>query len=208
MCVYVFGRLIMMVPSRQPARQPSSSPSSATGEHRYDASDGAWPPIESLMMMMFINTAPNDDIALHPLLLDDSDVYLVALLAPLADSADELSDDEIQKLPLRLQYYEGTRDSSVEVRQKSVEALYQLCATRHAREHLRRRGVYALLRELDRASDEGDEDKKKPQSGWIGGVKLLAAQQEHTLHALIGILIRLEDEMEVDPNVASLRALE
>ncbi|PIO75050.1 hypothetical protein TELCIR_02935 [Teladorsagia circumcincta] len=144
--------------------------------------------------------------ALHPALLDDSDVYLVALLAPLADCSDDLSDEEIQKLPLRLQYYEGTREPSIPTRQKLVEALYQLCSTRHSREHLRSRGVYAILRELDRATE--DVDEKPSKTGWIGGVKLLAAQQEHTLHALIGILIRLEDEMAVHPDVESLRSLE
>lgn len=60
------------------------------------------------------------------MLLDESDVYLVALLVPLADCADELSDEEMQKLPLRLQYYEGTRDASIELRKKLVEALYQV----------------------------------------------------------------------------------
>lgn len=40
------------------------------------------------------------------------------------------------------------------------------------------------------------------------GMKLLAAQQEHTLHALIGILIRHEDEMAIDVNVESLRSLQ
>ncbi|VDP38779.1 unnamed protein product, partial [Heligmosomoides polygyrus] len=100
-------------------------------------------------------------------MLDESDVYLVALLVPLADCADELSDEEMQKLPLRLQYYEGTRDASIELRKKLVEALYQLCATRHSRERLRQRGVYAILREMDRASDEADGSER--QTGWLGG---------------------------------------
>lgn len=59
---------------------------------------------------------------------------------------------------------------------------------------------------MDRASDEADGSER--QTGWLGGVKLLAAQQEHTLHALIGILIRLEDEMAVDASVTSLRSLQ
>ncbi|KHJ97240.1 hypothetical protein OESDEN_02778, partial [Oesophagostomum dentatum] len=148
----------------------------------------------------------NSITALHQTLLGDNDLYLVTLLSPLADCDDELSDEEIQKLPLRLQYYEGKRENSVEVRQKLIEALYQLCATKHSRERLREKGVYALLRELDKAT----EDTKSFEPGMIGegGVKLLTAQQEHTLHALIGILIRYEDEMAIDPSVDSLRSLQ
>nr|CDJ88298.1 Uncharacterised protein family UPF0507 domain containing protein [Haemonchus contortus] len=145
--------------------------------------------------------------ALHPILLNESDDYLVALVAPLADCSDDLSDEEIEKLPLRLQYYEGTREPSISTRQKLIEALYQLCSTRHSREYLRKKGVYAILRELDRATEDVNE-KPSQQTGWIGGVKLLAAQQDHTLHALIGILIRLEDEMAVHPDIESLRSLE
>ncbi|VDK60532.1 unnamed protein product, partial [Cylicostephanus goldi] len=63
--------------------------------------------------------------ALHQKLLDEDDLYLLSLLSPLADSEDDLSDEETQKLPLRLQYYEGKREKSLEVRQKLIEALYQ-----------------------------------------------------------------------------------
>ncbi|KIH49770.1 hypothetical protein ANCDUO_20154 [Ancylostoma duodenale] len=143
---------------------------------------------------------------LHQILLDENDMYLLALLAPLADCADDLSDEETQKLPLRLQYYEGKREESVEVRQKLVEALYQLCATKHGRELLRDKGAYAILRELDKAT----EGPASFQPGMVSetGMKLLAAQQEHTLHALIGILIRHEDEMAIDVDVESLRSLQ
>ncbi|KAJ1371161.1 hypothetical protein KIN20_033049 [Parelaphostrongylus tenuis] len=145
--------------------------------------------------------------ALHSTLLDESGMYLVSLLIPLADCSDKLSDDEIEKLPLRLQYYEGTREKSVQMRQKLVEALYQLCSTRHSREYLRKRGVYALLRELDQATEEEDTHHKS-HTGWTGGgVKLLTSQQEHTLHALIAILIRDEDEISSDSNFKSLRSL-
>ncbi|VDM52545.1 unnamed protein product, partial [Angiostrongylus costaricensis] len=129
--------------------------------------------------------------ALHSSLADESDMYLVSLLIPLADCSDKLSDDEIEKLPLRLQYYEGTREKSVQMRQKLIEALYQLCSTRISRQYLRKRGVYSLLRELDQATEED----------------LLTSQQEHTLHALIAILIRDEDEISRDSNFESLRSL-
>uniref|UniRef100_A0A0K0DLQ9 Protein HGH1 homolog n=1 Tax=Angiostrongylus cantonensis TaxID=6313 RepID=A0A0K0DLQ9_ANGCA len=131
--------------------------------------------------------------ALHSTLVDDeSDMYLVSLLIPLADCSDKLSDDEIEKLPLRLQYYEGTREKSVQMRQKLIEALYQLCSTRTSREYLRKRGVYALLRELDQATEEDTHQK---------------SHTEHTLHALIAVLIRDEDEISRDSNFESLRSL-
>lgn len=143
--------------------------------------------------------------ALHQTLLDKSEMYLESLLIPLADCADNLSDDEIERLPLRLQYYEGTREKSVKMRQKLVEALYQLCSTRHSRECLRKRGVYALLRELDKSTE--DAHQKSDTNSWMSGMKLLTSQQEYTLHAVIAILVRDEDEISHDSNSQSLRSL-
>ncbi|KJH50771.1 hypothetical protein DICVIV_03118 [Dictyocaulus viviparus] len=144
--------------------------------------------------------------SLHSTLLDDTDLYLVSLLQPLADRSDNLSDVEIEKLPLRLQYYEGTRVKSLQLREKLIDALYQLCNTRHSREHLRKRGVYGILRELDR-SMENDEQNSTPTC--IGGdgdgvkLKLLTSQQHSTLHTLIGILICDEDDISNDSDFKS-----
>ncbi|CAJ0567979.1 unnamed protein product, partial [Mesorhabditis spiculigera] len=146
------------------------------------------------------------DEALHDKLLDDKDHFLVALLTPLADEQDALDDEEIEKLPLALQYYEGSRESVPEIRQKLVEALYQLCSTKHGRCSLRKKGAYALLRELDKATSEKPDPnapppKMKPPT--------LLAQEEHTLHALIGILIRYEEDLGIDTEaVHSLKQLE
>uniref|UniRef100_A0A1I7TWK9 DUF384 domain-containing protein n=1 Tax=Caenorhabditis tropicalis TaxID=1561998 RepID=A0A1I7TWK9_9PELO len=114
------------------------------------------------------------------------------------DVHDNLDEEETAKLPVRLQYYEKSRDPSDVVRQKLIEALFQLCATKHGRQVLRSKGVYPAMRELDKATEAAEE--KKPH-------KLLSSQQEHTLHALIGILIRYESEMDVDPNLPSIRDL-
>lgn len=57
------------------------------------------------------------------------------------------------------------------------------------------------MRELDKAT-EGQEEPAHVESK-----KLLSSQQEHTLHALIGILIRYESEMDVDPELGSIRDL-
>ncbi|ULU02430.1 hypothetical protein L5515_005031 [Caenorhabditis briggsae] len=138
------------------------------------------------------------DDGLHGSLLDASDEYLCAILAPLMDVNDNLDDEEMGKLPVRLQYYEKERDASDIVRQKLIEALFQLCATKHGRQVLRSKGVYPAMRELDKATEEAESKKER---------KLLSSQQEHTLHALIGILIRYESEMDVDPELSSIREL-
>lgn len=52
-------------------------------------------------------------------------------------------------------------------------------------------------RELDFADD-------KPKMQAIG---VLGGEEEHTLHALIGILIRYESEMDIDPNLDTIRSL-
>ncbi|CAJ0580255.1 unnamed protein product, partial [Mesorhabditis spiculigera] len=146
------------------------------------------------------------DEALHDKLLDDKDHFLVALLTPLADEQDALDDEEIEKLPLALQYYEGSRESVPEIRQKLVEALYQLCSTKHGRCSLRKKGAYALLRELDKATSEKPDPNAPPPKM---RPPTLLAQEEHTLHALIGILIRYEEDLGIDTEaVHSLKQLE
>uniref|UniRef100_A0A914E909 Protein HGH1 homolog n=1 Tax=Acrobeloides nanus TaxID=290746 RepID=A0A914E909_9BILA len=137
------------------------------------------------------------DDELHPRLLDPADEFLTAILAPLADEADELDDEEIQNLPLGLQYWDKKRDANEIIRGRIVETLYQLCATKIGRTVLRSKGIYPLLRELDKATSQSKMEN--------GALKLL--NQEHTLHALIGILIRHEDDMEVPKDLDSIRRL-
>ncbi|CAJ0963907.1 unnamed protein product, partial [Mesorhabditis belari] len=144
------------------------------------------------------------DDGLHEQLLDENDQFLITLLTPLADAGDNLDDDEMEKLPLSLQYFEGSREKSLHIRQKIIESLYQLCSTRRGRTTLRKKGVYPLLRELDQATSEKADPnapppKMKPPT--------LLAQEEHTLHALIGILIREEEDLCISSDVHSLKDL-
>ncbi|PAV74809.1 hypothetical protein WR25_11825 [Diploscapter pachys] len=146
---------------------------------------------------------------LHPKLLDQDDAFLCALVAPLLDESAKFDDDEMAKLPLRLQYFEGKREQNQEIRQAIIEALYQLCATKFGRESLRSKGIYPALRELDKsqqAVDRNEQEKQddKPKMQAIG---VLGGEEEHTLHALIGILIRYESEMDIDPNLDTIRSL-
>lgn len=66
---------------------------------------------------------------LHERLLSGEDNSLIVSMASrLADTDDEYDDDEMQKLPLPLQFFEGTREPSAEIRAKLIEALYQVCS--------------------------------------------------------------------------------
>ncbi|KAK0421259.1 hypothetical protein QR680_015142 [Steinernema hermaphroditum] len=136
----------------------------------------------------------------HKTILDDSDNFLTAVLAPLADSNDEIDEEEMSKLPIRLQYYDGDRESDPIIRQKLIETLYQLCATKTSREVLRSKGVYYILRELDKATAEPADPNAPPP-------KMKLTDQEHTLHALIGMLIRYEADLDIDPSLESIRDL-
>ncbi|GMR43722.1 hypothetical protein PMAYCL1PPCAC_13917, partial [Pristionchus mayeri] len=153
------------------------------------------------------------DDALHADLLDDSDDFLVALLSVIADANDSLDQEETDKLPARLQYFEGARSSDVVLRKKVVDALYQCCATRHGRERLRACGVYALAREFDKAiGKERDGAADGPSAP--KALKDITSERsdpeavEANLHNLIGVLIRYESEMCVEPELETIRHLE
>lgn len=60
------------------------------------------------------------------MLLDKNDEFLSTLLKPLADVSDKLDDDEIEKLPIQLQYYEGHRCQDSLITNKIIESLYQV----------------------------------------------------------------------------------
>lgn len=136
----------------------------------------------------------------HQAILDSDDDFLTAALAPLADSNDEIDEEEMSKLPIRLQYYDGNRESNPIIRQKLIETFYQLCATKASRELLRSKGIYYILRELDKATAEPTDPNAPPP-------KMKLTDQEHTLHALIGMLIRYEADLDIDPNMESIRSL-
>ncbi|VDK89378.1 unnamed protein product [Onchocerca ochengi] len=59
------------------------------------------------------------------MLLDKNDELLSTLFKPLADVNDNLDDDEIEKLPLQLQYYEGHRCQDPLITSKIIDSLYQ-----------------------------------------------------------------------------------
>ncbi|KAI1729367.1 protein HGH1 like protein [Ditylenchus destructor] len=140
------------------------------------------------------------DDELHALLLnrDDEDNFLCAIVAPLTDESYELDEEETSKLPLQLQYYDKNRQKDMTICQKLIETLYQLCATKVGRETLRKKGIYPLLRELDKATSKEIQSTANEAQ----------LEFQNTLHALIGVLIRYESEMEISEDTFSIRHLQ
>ncbi|XP_015273986.1 PREDICTED: protein HGH1 homolog [Gekko japonicus] len=85
----------------------------------------------------------------HEWLLSDQVDLLPSLLLPLA-GPEEFPEDEMEKLPLDLQYLppEKGREPDPEIRKLLLEALLLLTATKPGRLLVRERGTYFILREL------------------------------------------------------------
>ena len=81
---------------------------------------------------------------------------MVQLLLPLCDGADQqgnegnLDDDEIDKLPIELQYLDEdkVREDDMETRQMLVETVWLLCADETGRKIVKDQGTYRLIDKL------------------------------------------------------------
>ncbi|CAD5216038.1 unnamed protein product [Bursaphelenchus okinawaensis] len=93
----------------------------------------------------------------HPLFLDDPHV-LCDIMDPFTDEEYQIEDEEMDKLPLNLQYVDHKRSNSVELLDTLVEVLAQLCTTKVGRKTLRHMNIYIILREFDK-SRRVDEPK-------------------------------------------------
>ncbi|CAG0921351.1 unnamed protein product [Notodromas monacha] len=117
----------------------------------------------------------------HEFILSESESedILPHILLPLA-GPETFDDEENDSLPLDLQFLPDSkvRESNPVVRRLLLEALLLLCVTKVARETLRRRGVYYILREYHK---------------WEL-VPVVKAKLESVIH----ILIRTEDEIGTD----------
>jgi len=103
------------------------------------------------------------------------------LLLPLAGpTPEDLSDEDIEKLPVDLQYLDEDKsiESDIDIRTMLLEALTQLCATKAGREVMREMNVYVVLRQFHK----GEKDR----------ACLLAAEN------LVDILIKTEEEISID----------
>ncbi|CAH2083702.1 unnamed protein product [Euphydryas editha] len=119
------------------------------------------------------------DTDYHEFLLRNDIDLLTYLLLPLMGN-EEYPDDEMDKLPIALQYLpkEKKRDADVDIRKMIIETLNKLCAKRKSREILRDNGVYYVLREYHKW-------EKDPNA-------LLACEN------VVDILIQKEDEVGAD----------
>lgn len=127
------------------------------------------------------------DSSRHEYLLEQIDVLPIILL-PLT-GPEAYSDEENDRLPIELQYLgpDKKREADPDIRKMLLESLAQLCATRKAREFLRSKGTYEVLRELHKFECTEDGDPSV----------LLACEN------VVDILIRTEDEIGED-NLKSL----
>jgi len=117
----------------------------------------------------------------HEWLLGEDLNLLSHMLLPLAGpTPEDLSDDEVEKLPMDLQYLDEDKkiESDDDIRKMLLEGLTQLCATRMGREVMRSQNVYLILRELH----------KREQNREVR----LAAEN------IIDILIKTEEEINID----------
>ncbi|CAH0404132.1 unnamed protein product [Chilo suppressalis] len=119
------------------------------------------------------------DIEYHDFLLKNDLDLLTYLLNPLMGNED-YADDEMDKLPITLQYLpkEKKREVDVDIRKMILETLNKLCTKRKGREMLRDNGVYYVLREYHK---------------WEKDPKALLACEN-----VVDILIQKEDEVGVE----------
>lgn len=98
------------------------------------------------------------DSTRHDWLLHEVNV-LPSILLPLA-GPEEFSDEDNDMFPTELQYLDTDkkREDDPDLRKMLLESLSQLCATRKARDYLRLKGTYEILRELHKfeLTDSGD----------------------------------------------------
>ncbi|XP_014470537.1 PREDICTED: protein HGH1 homolog [Dinoponera quadriceps] len=115
----------------------------------------------------------------HEWLLSPEVDLLSYLLLPLA-GPEEFDDEDNDKLPCSLQYLPETktREPDPDIRLMLLEALNQLCATKAAREILREKNTYVILREFHK---------------WEKDSSILLACEN-----VVDILIKTEEEIGLD----------
>lgn len=131
----------------------------------------------------------------HQWLLSDAVDILPHLLLPLT-GPEEFSEDEMEKLPPDLQYMDDNkeRECDPDIRNMLLEALLQLCSTKHGREVLRKFNVYVILKEL--FNWEVDEKAKKSCENVIQ--VLIADEPEPSMQDLKQVQIPEEVKKKFD----------
>jgi len=117
----------------------------------------------------------------HEWLMGPEVDIVTRLLLPLAGPTPEtLDDEEVEKLPVDLQYLDEDKkiEEDEDIRKMVIEALTQLCCTKQGRTTLREKNAYIILRELHKVEKNREV--------------LLACEN------IVDILIKTEDEINID----------
>jgi hypothetical protein len=146
------------------------------------------------------------DTRLHSALLSKPE-YLTAILEPLMSKEFHFTDEEMDKLPQSLQYFDNLPTIDDETEQVVIDTLYKLCDSKQGRETLRQNSVYPILREFHKIQKDREIDNEigagSSAMGLVGpGVAgLHVLNEDNILEGLIGILIRSEDDIGLPSDV-------
>ena len=110
----------------------------------------------------------------------------------------EFSDEEMDKLPISLQYYDAVAIVDDDAEACVIDILYKLCDSRQGRETLRDSSVYPLLREYHKVQKRLQVDD---ELGAGSSAMMHILDQDNPLEAVIGLLIRSEDDIGLPSNV-------
>ncbi|KAE9553538.1 hypothetical protein FO519_003231 [Halicephalobus sp. NKZ332] len=152
------------------------------------------------------------DTHLHPTLFSKPE-FLTAVLEPIMSKDYEFSDEEMDKLPLALQYYDGVAVVDDDAEACIIDILYKLCDSSQGRETLRNASVYPLLREYHKVQKRLQVDDElgagSSAMGIIGpnGPVMHILDQDNPLEAIIGLLIKSEEDIGLpsDVNLGDVR---
>uniref|UniRef100_A0A914YV51 Protein HGH1 homolog n=1 Tax=Panagrolaimus superbus TaxID=310955 RepID=A0A914YV51_9BILA len=146
------------------------------------------------------------DTRLHNTLLSKPE-YLTAVLEPIMSKEYEFSDEEMDKLPQSLQYFNELPTVDDDTEQIVIDTLYKLCDSKFGRETLRQNSVYPLLREFHKIQKRRETDDEigagSSALGIIGpgAAMMQVLNEDNILEGLIGILIRNEDDIGLPSDV-------
>ncbi|KAI6200221.1 Muscle M-line assembly protein unc-89 [Aphelenchoides besseyi] len=104
-------------------------------------------PFKIIVAKILLNIAGHID--LHHLLTNEQ--TLADIVDPFADEDDQISSEEMDKLPLQLQYVDHKRSASTHLLNSLIELMAQLCTSKLGRERMRSSGMYVILREFDKS---------------------------------------------------------
>lgn len=132
---------------------------------------------------------------------------MTAVLEPIMSKEYEFTDEEMDKLPQSLQYFDNLPTIDDDTEQTVIDTLYKLCDSKDGRETLRQASVYPLLREFHKVQKRRQTDNEigmgSSAMGIVGpgAAHMHVLNEDNILEGLIGILIRTEDDIGLPSDV-------